>query len=314
MLRVDRRALIPRPETEGLVELVLARVRGGRVADVGTGTGCIALSLATEGTYAQVVGIELSSDALALAAENRRETGADVSLVRGDLTHTLPPESFDALVSNPPYLTTGEYAALDRSVRDWEPELALTAGADGLAAIARLLEDGRRVLRPGGWVAIEIDVSPRGAVCRAGRRVRLRRRRHSCRPFRPRALLARAQERCRVIWDKAQDLGRLIGQSAEYQALRRAESTLREDKDTVAKLDQIQTLARQVDQMVSSGQMPDQATAESYETAVRDLEMSPVGQAYVVARANFEKLMAKVNQQISEGMEKGATSSIITLG
>lgn len=117
-----------------------------------------------------------------------------------------------------------------------------------------------------------------------------------------------------MIWDKAQDLGRLIGQSTEYLALRRAEATLREDKDTVAKLDQIQTLARQVDQMVSTGQMPDQATAESYETAVRDLEMSPVGQAYVVARANFEKLMSKVNQQISEGMEKGATSSIITLG
>ena len=117
-----------------------------------------------------------------------------------------------------------------------------------------------------------------------------------------------------MIWDKAQDLGRLIGQSAEYQALRRAETTLREDKETVAKLDQIQTLARQVDQLVAQGQMPDQATAESYETAVRDLEMSPVGQAYVVARSNFEKLMAKVNQQISEGMEKGATSSIITLG
>ena len=117
-----------------------------------------------------------------------------------------------------------------------------------------------------------------------------------------------------MIWDKAQDLGRMIGQSAEYQALRRAESTLREDKDTVAKLDQIQTLARQVDQLVAQGQMPDQATAESYETAVRDLEMSPVGQAYVVARSNFEKLMTKVNQQISEGMEKGATSSIITLG
>ena len=117
-----------------------------------------------------------------------------------------------------------------------------------------------------------------------------------------------------MIWDKAQELGRQIGQSAEYQALRRAESTLREDKDTVAKLDQIQTLARQVDQMVATGQMPDQATAESYETAVRDLEMSPVGQAYVVARSNFEKLMSKVNQQISEGMEKGAASSIITLG
>ena len=117
-----------------------------------------------------------------------------------------------------------------------------------------------------------------------------------------------------MIWDKAQDLGRLIGQSAEYQALRRAEAALREDKDTVAKLEQIQTLARQVDHMVSGGQMPDPATAESYEAAVRDLELSPVGQAYVVARSNFEKLMAKVYQQISEGMEQGAASRIITLG
>ena len=117
-----------------------------------------------------------------------------------------------------------------------------------------------------------------------------------------------------MIWEKAEELGRLIGQTPESKALRRAESSLRDDKETVAKLDQIQTLARQVDQIVSGGQMPDQATAESYETAVRDLEMSPVGQAYVVARSNFEKLMAKVNQQISEGMEKGAASSIITLG
>ncbi len=116
-----------------------------------------------------------------------------------------------------------------------------------------------------------------------------------------------------MIWDKAQDLGRLIGQSAEYQALRRAESSLREDKETIAKLDQIQTLARQVDQAMAQGQMPDQAVADSYEAAVRELEMSPVGQGYVVARANFEKFMAKVNEQISAGMEKGATSSIITL-
>ena len=117
-----------------------------------------------------------------------------------------------------------------------------------------------------------------------------------------------------MIWDKAQELGRHIGQSSEYQALRRAESSLREDKETVTKLDQIQTLARQVDQAIAQGQMPDQATAEAYENAVRDLETSTVGQTYVVARSNFEKLMARVNQQISEGMEKGAASSIITLG
>lgn len=116
-----------------------------------------------------------------------------------------------------------------------------------------------------------------------------------------------------MIWDKAQDLGRLVGQSAEYQALRRAESALREDKETVAKLEQIQQLARQIDQQLSTGQMPDQAASESYEKAVRDLETSQTGQAYVVARANFDKLMTRVNEQIAAGMEKGAASSIITL-
>ena len=116
-----------------------------------------------------------------------------------------------------------------------------------------------------------------------------------------------------MIRDKAQDLGRLIGQSPEYQALRRAETALRDDRETVAKLDQIQSLARKVDQMVSAGQMPDEATATAYENAVRELETSATGQAYVVARSNFEKLMAKVNEQISQGIEKGATSSIITL-
>lgn len=117
-----------------------------------------------------------------------------------------------------------------------------------------------------------------------------------------------------MIWEKAQELGRQIGQSSEYQALKRAESSLREDKETVAKLDLIQTLARKVDQAIAQGQMPDQPTADAYESAVRDLETSSIGQAYVIARSNFEKLMARVNQQISEGMEKGATSSIITLG
>jgi release factor glutamine methyltransferase len=166
VLRSDRRALIPRPETEGLVELVLARVRGGCVADVGTGTGCIALSLATEGDLAHVVGIDISPQALALAEENRRATGASVTFVRGDLTDALGPRSVDALVSNPPYLTAGEYAALDPSVRDWEPELALSAGRDGLEAIGRLLDDGLRVLRPGGWLVMEIDVA-RAARCAA---------------------------------------------------------------------------------------------------------------------------------------------------
>ncbi|MEZ4456767.1 MAG: YlbF family regulator [Gemmatimonadales bacterium] len=117
-----------------------------------------------------------------------------------------------------------------------------------------------------------------------------------------------------MIDDKAMELGRLIGQSSEYQALRRAEQALKDDADTVAKLDQIQTLARQIDQMVSQGQMPDEAMTQQYEESVRALELSGVGQTYVVARTNFDKLMAKVNQLMSQGIERGATSNIITLG
>ena len=168
-LRSDRRALIPRPETEGLVDLLLARVRTGRVADVGTGTGCMALSLALEGAFELVTGIDLSSEALALARQNRDETGARVALVQGDLTHVLAARSLDALISNPPYLTSQEYGALDASVREWEPELALAGGPDGLAAIDLLLVDGRRVLRPGAWVALEVDEARAGqCAARAG--------------------------------------------------------------------------------------------------------------------------------------------------
>jgi cell fate (sporulation/competence/biofilm development) regulator YlbF (YheA/YmcA/DUF963 family) len=116
-----------------------------------------------------------------------------------------------------------------------------------------------------------------------------------------------------VIWEKAQDLGRLIGQTPEYQALRRAENALRADEDTVRMLETIQTLARQMDQLMAQGQMPDQAMTDSYEQAVRDLEVSTTGQAFAVARANFDKVMVKVNEQITAGMEKGAASSIITL-
>jgi release factor glutamine methyltransferase len=156
-LRSDPRALIPRPETEGLVDLLLGRVRSGRVADVGTGTGCLALSLAAEGGFAEVVAVELSADALALAGENRALTGVDVGLVRGNLCAPLRSGGLDALVSNPPYLTAGEYAVLDPSVKDWEPRSALESGADGLLATTRLLKEAPRVLRPGGWLVVEVD-------------------------------------------------------------------------------------------------------------------------------------------------------------
>lgn len=156
-LRTDRRALIPRPETEGLVDLILARAPRGRAADIGTGTGCLALSLRAEGDYDAVLAVDFSADALALAGENAAAAAIDIQLVRADLTSALAEGSLDALVSNPPYLTEAEYATLDGAVREWEPRLALPSGADGLAATRRLLDDGRRVLRPGGWMALEVD-------------------------------------------------------------------------------------------------------------------------------------------------------------
>jgi release factor glutamine methyltransferase len=157
VIRSDRRALIPRPETEGLVDLLLERQRTGRVVDIGTGSGCIGLSLALEGEFEQVLGLDRSAAALSLAATNRRLTGARFELVRGDFCSALGDQSFDALISNPPYLTRDEYDHLDPAVRRWEPELALVSGDDGLEATARLLDEGRRVLRPGGWLMLELD-------------------------------------------------------------------------------------------------------------------------------------------------------------
>jgi release factor glutamine methyltransferase len=165
-LQSDGRALIPRPETEGLVELLLHRVRTGRAADVGTGSGCLALSLAHEGQFECILALDISADALALARVNHQLVGGpgSVHLVRGDLATAVAPGSLDAMISNPPYLTLDEYARLDSSVRDWEPALALTAGADGMEQTTRLLREGWAAVRPGGWMALELDCSRANAA------------------------------------------------------------------------------------------------------------------------------------------------------
>jgi len=116
-----------------------------------------------------------------------------------------------------------------------------------------------------------------------------------------------------MIDDKAKELGRLIGQSNEYKALRRAETSLREDPDAQARLETISRLTREFDQMIAQGTTPEETKAQEYESTLREFELSPVGQTYLVARANVDKLMAKVNQAIGEGIERGATSGIITL-
>lgn len=163
-LLVDARALIPRPETEGLVGLVLewAGNRGtanGLAADVGTGTGCIALALAQEGDFAGVVATERSPAAAALARENvaRVAPRVPVEIREGDLLTPLSGSRYRVIVSNPPYLTEAEYEALDPSVRAFEPRDALVSGVDGLVATRTLLKGAGPLLESGGLLAFEID-------------------------------------------------------------------------------------------------------------------------------------------------------------
>jgi cell fate (sporulation/competence/biofilm development) regulator YlbF (YheA/YmcA/DUF963 family) len=116
-----------------------------------------------------------------------------------------------------------------------------------------------------------------------------------------------------MIDEKAQELGRMIGQSSEYQALRRTEQALRDDPEAQRRLETISRLTREFDQGMAQGQSPDEAKVQEYETTLRDFEVSPIGQSYLVARANVDKLMAQVNRSIGEGIERGLTSGIITL-
>src|SRR5439155_5396862 len=167
-LKLDARALIPRPETEGLVDLVLRetgmRDAGGGMrgvlADVGTGCGCIALSLAVEGHFDRVIAVERSPEAAALARENVAlvQPSVPVEVREGDLLAPLAGERYRAIVSNPPYLTEAECAALDPAVLRFEPREALVSGTDGLTATRGLLAGGRALLEPGGLVARELDV------------------------------------------------------------------------------------------------------------------------------------------------------------
>lgn len=116
-----------------------------------------------------------------------------------------------------------------------------------------------------------------------------------------------------MIDEKAVDLGRMLGQSNEYQALRRAEQSMREDTAAQQKLESISRLTQEFDALMAKGEQPTEEQATEYETTLREFEMSPTGQAYLVARTNVDKLMQRVNKAIGDGIERGATSGIITL-
>lgn len=161
--KADPRGLIPRPETEELVQRVLddtdlwLRARPA-VADVGVGTGCIALTLAAERPAADVLGIDIQAAALALAQENEARLGlaGRVTWRQGDLLEGVAAASLDAVVSNPPYIAGPVIATLAVEVRDHEPRSALDGGPDGLDLVRRLAAQAMLALRPGGKLWMEI--------------------------------------------------------------------------------------------------------------------------------------------------------------
>ena len=165
-LKVTPAVLIPRPETELLVEEALPRLCGRQqLLDVGTGSGALAIALAHERHELTVTAIDLSPAALAVAAENARSNGVAerICFAQHDLGQ-LPPGPFDLVVANPPYIPSGELAGLMPEVRDFEPPLALDGGIDGLDAYRALARQAGTVLTAAGWLLVEVGSGQAAAV------------------------------------------------------------------------------------------------------------------------------------------------------
>lgn len=160
-LKVTQAVLIPRPETEHLIEAVLVRVSRDvqlRIADVGTGSGAIAIALASDLPKATILATDISEAALEIARENAAGHGvsARIEFVRCNLLPAACEDAFDVVASNPPYISDGERESLAREVRDFEPESALFSGKTGFEIYERLIPAAQRVLKPGGWLAMEM--------------------------------------------------------------------------------------------------------------------------------------------------------------
>ena len=165
-LKTDSRALIPRPETEELVQLVLDTAELWKIplpalADVGTGSGCIPIALCKARPQGRFTGIDRSGEALALARENAERNGLGelIRWVRNDLLAGFPPGSLDAVTANLPYIPSGEWAELPPHIRRHEPQAALAGGPDGLDVIRRLIPQAGAVLKNPGWIFLEIGHS-----------------------------------------------------------------------------------------------------------------------------------------------------------
>lgn len=169
-LKVDKRALIPRPETERLVELVTERMSAAppaRILDLGTGTGAIALALAARFLAARIWAVDASEDALALAAENATACGVAerVALRQSNWYAALPAdEQFELIVANPPYLSGAEVAATAPEVKNHEPRTALASAEDGLADLREIIRGAPARLAAGGWLALETGITQHAAL------------------------------------------------------------------------------------------------------------------------------------------------------
>ena len=162
--RVTPAVLIPRPETEHVIEAAREKwPQQSRCLDIGTGSGAIAVTLALE-REVRVTATDVSFAALSIAAQNARRLGAQVDLLACDLAAPLADASFGVVVSNPPYVALRDKATLQREVRAHEPEIALFAGEDGLDIYRRLIPEAARILQPGGWLILEIGAGHAEAV------------------------------------------------------------------------------------------------------------------------------------------------------
>jgi len=163
--------LIPRPETEHLVEALLERVphdQPVRIADVGTGSGAIAVALAHSLQLAQVTALDISEAALAVARQNAdtHQVADRVRLLTSDLLSAVAGERFDAIVSNPPYVAEADRDSLEPQVRDYEPAMALFGGPSGFEVYERLIPQAREALQPDGWLLIEMGLGQQNALKR----------------------------------------------------------------------------------------------------------------------------------------------------
>jgi release factor glutamine methyltransferase len=159
--KVDKRVLVPRPDTETLVDVALERTRACsmsmRLLDLCTGSGCVAITLARERPTSRVTATDVSADALEVARGNAQRLGAyNVAFALGDLYAPVTGARFDVITANAPYIATAELATLMPDVRDFEPRLALDGGADGLDLVRRIVDGAPSVLVPGGVLALEV--------------------------------------------------------------------------------------------------------------------------------------------------------------